>query len=250
MSATYVKDSTVRLYDDVAKLYNDAGFEIVYAPNTLNVNIKRKSVGYMLKGGTWKWITPVEADRIIPYLQLIQRKNGTYYIDGSFSTNLAFTEIYGRHNSVLYQKICRRMKDGDDLDRLKYLSETTEIVRGMGIATGIERFVAKIEKPMIARYTDNPNKNTFDYITIDCYLVTQFDGDRMAYIQEHIKEINQMVLAKIESNRTFQKYQVPVNILKATNITLRGYILTYRFEVKECDIKQRNCNIYDGKEIL
>ncbi len=236
MSREYVKNRAARLYDDVAKLYDGAGFEAVYVPNTLNVNIKRKSVGYLLKGGTWKWVTPVEADRIIPFIQLIQRRDGTYYIDGVLSTILIFAEIHGKHNSVLYQKICKQMKDGDDLARLKYLSETTEYDRGKGIATGIERFVAKIEKPMIARYIDNPNKNTFDYITIDCYLVTQFDGDRMAYIKEHIKEINQMVLDKIESNRTFQKYKVPVNILKATNITLRGYILTYRFEIKtECD---------------
>ena len=151
MSAKHLKTRTARLYDDVAKIYDGAGFEIVYAPNTLNVNIKRKSVGYMLKGGTWKWITPIEADRIIPYIQLVERKNGTYYIEGSFSTMLAFTEKYGRNNSVLYQKICRQMRDGDDLDRLKYLAETTEFERGRGIATGVERFVAKIEKPIIAR---------------------------------------------------------------------------------------------------
>ncbi len=234
MSIKNAENCTARLYNDTAKIYRDAKFEAVYVPNTLSVNIARKSVGYLVKDGTWKWVTPVEAERIIPFIQLIQRKDGTYYIHRSLATMQAFAEKYGRNNSILYQKICKQMKDGDDLARLEYLSKTTKIERRK-LPTETDRFVAKIEKPIIARYTDNLNENTFDYIIVDCYLVTQFDGDRMAYTKEHIKEINQMVLAKIESNRTFKKYGVPVNILKAERVTLCGHILTYRFEIKECN---------------
>lgn len=40
------------------------------------------------------------------------------------------------------------------------------------------------------------------------------------YIRDHIREINEMVLEKIENDKTFLKYGIPINFLRFSKVTL------------------------------
>ena len=84
-----------------------------------------------------------------------------------------------------------------------------------------EGIIAKINDPEFRCKPENPDKkSTFDYIIVDIALLTTWEGDKKAYIEENKKKLTQKVLEKIKENKKFLKYNVPINYLKVAKITL------------------------------
>ncbi len=136
------------------------------------------------------------------------------------------------NGSLLIKAICS-LKEGDTIEKFKQILETVEYEERPK-PTGIDRFVTKIEKPVFERVPENPKTNTFDYIVVDVNIVTDWEEDRRTYIQKHKKQICEMVLRKVQEDRTFKKFGVPVNFLKITSITLRkNSVLEFVLELKE-----------------
>lgn len=136
------------------------------------------------------------------------------------------------NGSLLIKAICS-LKEGDTIEKFKQILETVEYEERPK-PTGIDRFVTKIEKPVFERLPENPKTNTFDYIVVDVNIVTDWEEDRRTYIQKHKKQICEMVLRKVQEDRTFKKFGVPVNFLKITSITLRkNSVLEFVLELKE-----------------
>ena len=53
-------------------------------------------------------------------------------------------------------------------------------------------------------------------------------------LKKYQREIYQQVIQRLEKDRQFKKYGVPVNFLKISNVTLlRDFSLEFIFELKE-----------------
>ena len=82
----------------------------------------------------------------------------------------------------------------------------------------LERFVTKIDKPIMERDIDNTNTKSFDFIRLQMFTVT-YESDPLEIIKKYKKEILEMALKKIENSRGFKHYGLPVNFLKLDKFT-------------------------------
>lgn len=86
-----------------------------------------------------------------------------------------------------------------------------------------DRFIIKVAKPIIERETNNFNENTFDFIRVEVYLpanpcVTK--DDIRDGVKKHYREICKKSLEKIEYDRNYLKYGVPINILSLSKMVI------------------------------
>lgn len=154
------------------------------------------------------------------------------FLDVRYS--MYFPEIeYCTENLVLWKKAVTKLKEGDTIEDFKnYLSSTR--IESHEKPSGVDRFIGKIDKPIFVREPENENKNTFDYIYIDILIIQNWETDKMEYIKENMYEIRRRVVEKLQNDRSFEKYGVPINFLKISRITLkRDSILQFVFELKE-----------------
>ena len=136
------------------------------------------------------------------------------------------------NGSLLIKAICS-LQEGDTIEKFKQILETIEYEERPK-PSGIERFVTKIEKPVFERVPENPKTNTFDYIIVDVNIVTDWEEDRREYIQKHRKEIFEKALQKVEGDRTFQRFGIPINFLRISTVTLkRDSVLEFILELKQ-----------------
>lgn len=195
----------------------------------------------------------VEAFRKADILgQPVRHRNGnTYYFnaDGIYSVDKGskmFQDCFlcnGEFDqgslwaaTPLWKKAAATFTVGSSLEDCTKVFLNTQLLQRIWYDSFIHRFVGRIETPSFEREPDNENKNTFDRIRV-CVSLTQsmFNSreEMKAAIIEHRKEIAQMVLDKIEENRTFQRFGVPITVIKPTDVTLRrSGILEYIFEPK------------------
>ena len=115
-----------------------------------------------------------------------------------------------------------------------YLSSSLGLGEGWSF---VERLCTKIEKPSIERTPENTNKNSFDRIrVVVCLNATMHSSvkDLLRCIRENRDQIDELVLRRIEESKAFQKFEVPINILKLSSLQFAGdYTLEYIFEVKD-----------------
>lgn len=84
-----------------------------------------------------------------------------------------------------------------------------------------ERLVHRVKIKAIDRMPENPNKNTFDYIQVEVLLSGTLPQEKLRYLcKKHAKAIGRHVVMVIEESPRFQKFDVPVNILKIEKATL------------------------------
>lgn len=101
----------------------------------------------------------------------------------------------------------------------------------------IERLIQGIGSPEYERVPENQNEKTFDRIRIQVVLpryMFQTWDELKAAVQENRLEIDRRVLDRIQNDRQFKKFGVPVNFIKMSDVTLlRDHTLEYIFELKE-----------------
>lgn len=240
MRKMYIDKTFERMND--ALLADQDRFEavIILKPKLKSYNLEAKNVGYMLKDEhIWHWVNMYEAIKIISFVGYHTNPFG----DGCPEYNYIIEDFYVRKwtsgkspygNELLYNKIFRQMKEGDSYERLLDLVKNT-VIEKHELPKGIDRFITKIESPIIERETNNPNKNTFDFITVECHILKEenCEGNRMEYIRKHKRKINGKVMASIASSKSFRKYGVSVNVLKLYSLMLVKNSLVYKFGIKE-----------------
>lgn len=100
-------------------------------------------------------------------------------------------------------------------------SKTESVLYKSNISKEVRDFIYLVEKPIFERETENPNKNTFDFIRVRLSIPgRETMPDRVPFAKNHIKEIARIALTEIQDKKTFQKYGVPINILKLENVTI------------------------------
>lgn len=98
---------------------------------------------------------------------------------------------------------------------------------------GVERFITKIGRPRFVRIPENYNQNTFDYIYVDVCIIHEWNKDKMEYIQKNVDEIKQKVCNKLDKNKQFKNFGVPLNFLKLSRLTVKNNdIIEFVFEFK------------------
>lgn len=102
----------------------------------------------------------------------------------------------------------------------------------------LERFVTTIEEPEYVCIPENQNKNTsFDYVYVTVNVVSEWYTDRKSYINSHSREIKKMVLERIETDKNFKKYGLPINFLKLSRAIFspRKSSIQFLFELKDIE---------------
>lgn len=129
--------------------------------------------------------------------------------------DLIYMALYKRHsNRQTYEKNRERAekekKQKEEYPALKYM-----FIRESGIR--------------VSRDIDNPNENTFDFVSVEVFRGTY----SIEFIKQHKDEIMDAVLYKISQFRKFIKFNVPVNILKLDKIRIIGCDMIFYFSVKK-----------------
>ena len=129
--------------------------------------------------------------------------------------DLIYMALYKRHsNRQTYEKNRERAekekKQKEEDPALKYM-----FIRESGIR--------------VSRDIDNPNENTFDFVSVEVFRGTY----SIEFIKQHKDEIMDAVLYKISQFRKFIKFNVPVNILKLDKIRIIGCDMIFYFSVKK-----------------
>ena len=95
----------------------------------------------------------------------------------------------------------------------------------------LDKYIARCN-PIILKDPDNPKAKTFDIIKVQVDLITSKE-DRWDYIKKHQRDLVNRAIESIAQNKQFQKFDVPVNILRCTKIhSLSMYAVELVFELK------------------
>lgn len=151
-------------------------------------------------------------------------------------------KMFGSNNLHLVRCVLKNMKSGDTFQ--KFLNECEKIsyeTLPKLYSSELERFVGRIDKVCIEREPENLNKNTFDFIRIKVYLnkLDSIEGSIKENAKKYLPDITNMILEKIKHNKYFQKYNIPIEFLKISKITLtKDATLEFIFELKEFCIEE------------
>lgn len=95
-----------------------------------------------------------------------------------------------------------------------------------------DRYIGKIGKFKFDREVGNTNRNTFDFIRCDVSIMAV--DDHYDFCKKNYKTIVTKVLHKLETNKQFLRYGVPINVLRVSNATvLKDGDLALLFELKK-----------------
>ena len=100
----------------------------------------------------------------------------------------------------------------------------------------IDSLVQRIYPPIYERVPENRDKTTFDYIRMTVGL-PRYQFHSWNALQEEVKkyrrEIYQRALQRLESDRQFKSYGVPINFLRVSDVILRrDFAMEIIFELK------------------
>ena len=128
-----------------------------------------------------------------------------------------------------------KLKNGDTIEDLKQYYHNSSFQKREPL-TELDYFVTKIGQPQYIRVPENTNTNTFDYIYVEVNLAITWKYDKKEYYIKNKKAIDKMVTDKIEKSKKFQNYNIPINFLNLTRVSLKNQrrILEYVFDLKRC----------------
>ena len=109
-----------------------------------------------------------------------------------------------------------------------------------------EQLVQRIRIKSFDRIPENSNKNSFDYIQIEVLLSGTIPHETKKFLcRKYLRAIGRHVLMVLEESRRFQRFSVPVNILKAEKATLgldSTLYITLGIKDGKCDKKETSEN--------
>lgn len=105
-------------------------------------------------------------------------------------------------------------------------------------------YITGVHNPHMERETDNTDTKTFDFIRLEYSLkskLTMPQDELMKAVRTDIKDILVHAYKKIENAYVFQKYNVPVNLLKCSRCMVTSdRMLQLTFELKTRDLDMEN----------
>lgn len=133
---------------------------------------------------------------------------------------------YSRHNA---EERYKRLLGG----AIQPISKTEKLMRTLRVPVELGMFVHTVGTPEIEREFGNPNKNTFDFIRVYVSVKHMDTNTKRDMLRKYKKEIMDMVLLQIKTNKSFKKYGIPVNFLKLSQCVLtRDHQIMFLFELK------------------
>ena len=158
--------------------------------------------------------------------------HGFFFIDNAENARQFFSGTSPNLN--LLSSAISKMNEGDTWERFVSVCEEAHFDKKPNL-TEFERLIGEIDTPNFERVPENKNKSTFDFIRIFVSINDIYD-DRVLTkeaVRKYQPQITSVVLQRLEKNKQFQKYGVPVNFLKLSRLTLTHQnMLEYLFELK------------------
>lgn len=140
-------------------------------------------------------------------------------------------------NSAVWTKAATHFMPGMSLrECIGVFLETKIELRPPRELSPLEQLVQEIYPPVFEREPENETPATFDRIRVSVglprYHFPSWEVLR-SEVKIHRHEIYRLVLDKLENDRRFKRYGVPINFLKLSDVTLlRNYSLEFIFELK------------------
>ncbi len=146
-------------------------------------------------------------------------------------------------NMNVWLKAVSQFKVGTTLTECIKIFLKTELVRRVPKEpSSINRLVQHISPPIYERVPENQDERTFDYIRMTVGLPRYWFNSWEALrdeVKKNQSEICQRVLQRLESDRQFERYGVPISFLKTSDIILRrDYAIEFIFELKKHEVNQ------------
>lgn len=146
-------------------------------------------------------------------------------------------ELIGKEKQKRMQKRMTKQKEGS-----VYRKDGTEI-----------DYITGVHNPHMERETDNTNTKTFDFIRLEYSLkskLTMPQDELMKAVRADIKDILVHAYKKIENAYVFQRYNVPVNLLKCSRCMITSdRMLQLTFELKTRDLDMENKKDMEEEEM-
>lgn len=158
--------------------------------------------------------------------------------EGRMKFHLFTVRDYSSFNMNVWAKASKQFKPGMTLSEcIAIFLKTSLEPKPIADLQFIDRLIQHIHPPEYERVPENTNETTFDRIRVSVglprFMFETWDELRMA-VRDNRKEIDRRVIQKIEQDRQFQKFNVPLNYIKLSEALLRkNYSLEYIFELKD-----------------
>ncbi len=140
-------------------------------------------------------------------------------------------------NMRVWRKAVSKFQIGMTLNECINIFLKTELEQGAPQELSpVDRLVQYIAPPIFERVPENGNEATFDHIRMNVGLPSyQFSWKALQdEVKKYQREICQRVLQRLECDRHFKRYGVPINFLKVSDIILRrDFSIEFIFELKE-----------------
>ena len=142
---------------------------------------------------------------------------------------------------VVWRKAVSQFKVGMTLKECIEIFLKTELEhRTPQELSPIDQLVQYISPPIYERVPENQDERTFDYIRMTVGL-PRYQYNSWESLQDEIKkyqrEIYCRVLQKLENDRYFKRYGVPINFIRGSEVILRrDFSLEFIFELKGQEI--------------
>lgn len=140
-------------------------------------------------------------------------------------------------NSGVWIKAAPRFEVGMSLKECIGIFVETELAhRTPQKLSPLDQLIQYIARPVYERVPGNDNVKTFDRIRITVGL-PRYQFNSWEALQSEVKkyqhEIYQRVIQRMETDRSFKRYGVPINFLEISDVTLlRDFSLEFIFELK------------------
>jgi len=141
-------------------------------------------------------------------------------------------------NMTLWRKAASQFEVGTTLTECIQIFIETGLVHGVPRELSpIDRLIQYIAPPIYERIPENKDEATFDYIRMTVGLPRyQFNSWKalLDEVNKYQHEIYQRVIRKLEQDRQFKRYGIPIDYLEASNIQLLlDSSIEFIFELKE-----------------
>lgn len=186
---------------------------------------------------------------------ICQREGGTYYFDENEiysldekSEQFLYEKWIKFHHFKIEYEICFNMnvwrkavsqfEIGMTLNECIGIFLKTKLIRGVpqGLSP-VDQLVQYIAPPVFERVPENKDAATFDRIRmtvgLPCYKFNTWEA-LQGEVNMYQNEIYQRVIQKLEKDHHFERYGVPINFLRLSDVTLlRDFSIEFIFELKE-----------------
>ena len=185
---------------------------------------------------------------------ITQREGNTYYFNENEVYSLdAKSELFPYEKRIkfslfnadrescfnlnVWRKAASQFEVGLTLGECISIFLKTELVHGVPQdQSPLDRLVQSISPPIYERIPENQDETTFDHIRMTVGL-PRYKFDSWEALQDEVKkyqrEIYQQVIQKLENDRQFKRYGVPINFIKLSDVIFRrDFSIEFILELK------------------